>query len=146
MKTAITGFLRTQGYFPVEPGDRWSFHDLRHPPPEGVAERARQREQLVRRVPDVGGLYAYRDSTGTVLYVGQTDRLRGRLRHHYDETCAPKSATGSAAYHEFFKARSGPLRVYWTPLDDHATRRVIEVALQFATDEEWNLRRSRKFA
>jgi hypothetical protein len=146
MKPATTDFLRALGLFPIETGGLWTSHELQHPPPATPKERARERTALIERVPRVAGLYAYVDADGIVLYVGQTDGLRSRLRHHYDETCEPKSATGSAAYHEFFKAKPGPLQVYWTPMEDHAARRVIEVALQYVTDEAWNLTRKRKFA
>ena len=57
-----------------------------------------------------------------------------------------KSATGSSAFHSFFKERPGPLQIYRTTLDDHASRRVIEVALQFVTGEEWNMGRMGKLA
>lgn len=145
MKAEVTDFLQLHGFLPLEPGGRWTHSDLRQPAPADLVTRRRERDEFLSGVPTGGGIYAYRDATGTVLYVGQSDTLRARLRHHFQEMCEARSAIGSAAFHAFFKERRGPLRVYWTALDDHASRRVIEVGLQFVTDEEWNRGRARKF-
>ena len=146
MKTAISEFLTQQGFLPLEAGGRWASGALRHPAPAEDLTRTRERDEFLAAVPTGGGVYAYSDATGTVLYVGQSETLRARLRHHYQEMFSPRSATGSAAFHAFFKNRPGPLLVHWAALDDHGTRRVVEVALQFVTDEEWNRGRARKFA
>ena len=146
MKAAVSEFLLLHGFLPLEQGSRWGHCVVRHPAPADLATRQQEREDFLRNVPTGGGLYAYRDATGAVLYLGQSNTLRARLRHHYREMCEPLSATGSAAFHAFFNGKPGPLRVYWTAMDDHASRRVIEVAMQFVTEEEWNRGRARKFA
>lgn len=135
----LTALLRSRTILPLDTSPRWHRVGLQHPPPSSVVVQRAARRRLVEGISEGAGLYIFRGSRdGRVLYVGESEGVRGRLRHHHREICRPNAATGKESLYRFLWEHPEPLHVLWTEVEGTALRLALEGALKVATGEAWS--------
>ena len=115
--------------------ENWNRFSIKHSKPTTLGEKTKQVEFIKQELgldqgDNPAGLYAYRQGDN-LLYVGKGRPLFNRLKSHYRESYEPiPGDTRTKRWHRFFSAHTGDLTIYWIPVKDETTRKILELALQ----------------
>lgn len=131
----VEKFLNVIGALPLKKG-YWQSFDVQHSKP-ALNNREKVKEQILKEVGNLSGVYIYRDRKGRVLYVGKGKPLKNRLFSHYRESFENVPGDRTKRWHRFFKAHAGHVTVFWRHINEEGERRFIEAALTFVLDVEF---------
>ena len=123
--------LKQNNLIPLE---RWNHFSFTH---KAKVKGEEENEQIVflKRALQINGnwnsdgLYAYKRGS-EIIYIGKGQPIFNRLKSHYREAFRAVSGdTKDKRWHRFFSSNTGKLTIYWIPVEDEATRKILELAL-----------------
>jgi len=124
----IKRFLKQNNILPI---NKWkNFKIVHHKKIQNKEEKSTVKKLIEHNVEGRAGLYAYMKD-GKLLYVGKAKKLKDRLFSHYRESFYKSKKTDKAyAWYKFFSKYSGPINVYWLPIEGDRQRRIVEEMIE----------------
>ncbi|MFH0992683.1 MAG: GIY-YIG nuclease family protein [bacterium] len=134
MKLALRSFLRQKGFLPLSPRNKfWHKFPIVHTTDIQTGEQLKlARIKIKKELHRKSGLYAYVNKKGTLLYVGKSENLAGRVYSHYQE-----AFRGAGVWQAFFSKFAGELTILWCEISTDRQRRAIEEMIEEAQPSEF---------
>lgn len=97
--------------------------------PKKAREHSKVRKFIRTNVMADSGIYVYFTSNNKVLYVGESQDLKGRLSLHYDESYKPCTDLQYQRWHDLFGAYREVLTLWYLECENLHDRKAIEAML-----------------
>ena len=94
--------------------------------------------QAIMKLHKVGGVYAYLDKKGKLLYIGKSKNIYNRVRSHYKEAYKQTVRKRAAVWCEFFNNNTGELTILWKSIKHDRQCIAIEEMIEDVKPSEFN--------